>query len=137
MIRRRARLARGAADAPRSGQAIVEFALASMIFLMVMFGTIDFGRAVFISAELRNAAREGARYGKIHPTDTAAIRAETVKYAVGTGLTTGSVTVTCSGSCKADDKVTVSVSVGFQAITQSLLGIGPLTLSSSSTTRIE
>ena len=120
-----------------AGQAIIEFALASLVFLMVVFGTIDFGRAIFVSAELRNAAREGARYGKIRPTDTGAIRTETLKYAVGTGLTSGGVAVSCTGSCTADDKVTVSVSVSFQAITQNLLGIGPLTLTSSSTARIE
>lgn len=137
MIRRQARLARGAAASRHRGQAIVEFALASLVFLMVVFGTIDFGRAVFISAELRNAAREGARYGKINPTSTSAIRTEVLNHAVGTGLTSGGVTVACTGGCKADDKVTVTATVGFQAITQNLLGIGPLTLRSSSTARIE
>ena len=135
--RRRAPLARGSATPHHSGQAIVEFALASLLFLTIVFGTIDFGRAIFVSAELRNAAREGARYGKIHPTNTGAIKSETVKYAVGTGLTSGGVGVSCTGSCKADDKVTVTATVGFTAITQSILGIGPLTLSSSSTARIE
>lgn len=129
--------AHGSGSTRRSGQATVEFALASIVFLMVVFGTVDFGRAIFVSAELRYAAREGARYGKIHPTDTEAIRTETLKYAVGTGLTRDGITVPSCGACMADDKLTVTTSVKFQAITQSLLAIGPLTLRSSSTTRIE
>ena len=104
---------------------------------MVVFGTVDFGRAIFVSAELHNAAREGSRYGKINPTDTAGIKAAVVDHAIGSGLTAGAVAVSCSGACKSDDKLTVTTSVGFQAVTQSLLGIGPLTLRSSSTTRIE
>ena len=107
------------------------------MFLTIVFGTIDFGRAVFVSAELRHAAREGARFGKIHPTDTAGIKAVVIAQARGTGLTSSGVTVTCSGSCKTDDKVVVTVSVGFQAVTQDFLGIGPMTLRSSSTSRIE
>jgi len=104
---------------------------------MVVFGTIDFGRVIFVSAELRNATREGARYGKINPTDTSGIKATVVDHAIGTGLTAGNVIVSCSGSCKSDDKIIVSVSVGFLAVTQDLLGIDPLTLSASSTARIE
>ena len=32
----------------RSGQAIVEFAFVSVAFFMIVFGTIDFGRAVYM-----------------------------------------------------------------------------------------
>lgn len=121
----------------RPGQAIVEFAFASIIFLMIVFGTIDFGRAIFMSAELHNAAREGARYGKINPSQTAQIRTVTVDKAVGTGLTTSGVGVSCTGVCKTGDTLTVTTQLQFQAVTQQLLGIGPITLSSSSTVDIE
>ena len=120
-----------------SGQALVEFAFASMIFLMIVFGTIDFGRAIFISADLHNAAREGARYGKIKPTDTSGIRTRAVDKATGTGLTAGNVGVTCTGTCKFGDTLTVTTQVQFQAVTQQLLGISPFTISSSSTVDIE
>lgn len=121
----------------RPGQAIVEFALASMIFLMIVFGTIDFGRAIFMTAELHNAAREGARYGKINPAQTSQIQSVTVDKAVGTGLTTGGVGVSCTGACKSGDTLTVTTQLQFQAVTQQLLGIGPITLKSSSTVDIE
>lgn len=49
------------------GQALVEFALVILIIVMVIIGTIDFARAFFTWASMANAAREGARYGIIHP----------------------------------------------------------------------
>ena len=123
-------------ESVRPGQAMVEFAFASIIFLMIVFGTIDFGRAIFMAADLHNAAREGARYGKINPTQTAAIRTKTVDKAVGTGLTAGNVGVVCS-PCTSGSTLTVTTQVQFQAVTQQLLGIGPITLKSSSTVDIE
>jgi Flp pilus assembly protein TadG len=120
-----------------SGQAIIEFAIGSLIFLMIVFGTIDFGRAIFISAEIRNAAREGARYGKVHPSETSNIKQRALDQSTGTGLTAGNVGVSCTGACKFGDTLTVTTSVQFTAVTQSLLGIGPITLTSSAKVDIE
>ena len=66
MTLRLPRRRRGDGSRVHPGQAIVEFAFASIIFLLIVFGTIDFGRAIFIAGDLHNAAREGARYGKVH-----------------------------------------------------------------------
>lgn len=46
----------------QGGQAAVEFALIFVIFLFIVYGIIEVSRAVFINAELGNAAREGAQY---------------------------------------------------------------------------
>jgi Flp pilus assembly protein TadG len=43
------------------GQAMVEFALVIPIFLLLLVGIFDLGRAVFAYNTLTNAAREGAR----------------------------------------------------------------------------
>jgi hypothetical protein len=43
------------------GQAMVEFALVIPIFLLLLVGLFDLGRAVFAFNTLTNAAREGAR----------------------------------------------------------------------------
>lgn len=43
------------------GQALVEFSLVIPIFLVLMVGVFDLGRAVFAYNTLTNAAREGAR----------------------------------------------------------------------------
>ena len=46
-----------------SGAALLEFAIFATLLLFLVFGTIDFGRALFTSNNLTAAAREGARYG--------------------------------------------------------------------------
>jgi Flp pilus assembly protein TadG len=119
------------------GQAIVEFALASLLFFLIVFGTVDFGRAIYVWTTLHNAVREGARVGKVDPSNQTAIRAAVVDYAPGLGLTTGAVTIACSGSCATGDAVTVSTSLAFSAVTQDLLHISPITLSASATDEIE
>lgn len=48
-------------------QATVEFALVSGLLLLLIFGSIDFGRLFFTWASMTNAAREGARFGSVHP----------------------------------------------------------------------
>lgn len=53
------------------GASIVEVALMTPFLLLLLIGVIDFGRAFYDSIELENAARAGAQYGAINPTDTA------------------------------------------------------------------
>jgi Flp pilus assembly protein TadG len=48
------------------GQAIVEFALAFPIFIVLLIGLVEGGRFVFYSETLNHAVREGARYAIIH-----------------------------------------------------------------------
>ena len=45
------------------GQSLVEFALSSVVLLLLVGGLVDIGRAIFISEGLSSAAREGARHG--------------------------------------------------------------------------
>ena len=49
------------------GQAIVEFALVLPLLLILLFGVIDFGRALQTYITINNASREGARLGAINP----------------------------------------------------------------------
>jgi Flp pilus assembly protein TadG len=42
---------------------MVEFALSSVVLLLLLGGLVDIGRSVFISETLSDAAREGARHG--------------------------------------------------------------------------
>jgi Flp pilus assembly protein TadG len=119
------------------GQGIVEFGLASTLFLLIVLGTIDFGRAIFLAAELHNAVREGTAVGRITPTNTSAIKTAVTSHGLGNGMTASNVTVSCSGTCKTGETVTVQASVNFQAVTQDFLGISPITISSSATVNIE
>ena len=45
------------------GQSLVEFALSSVVLLLLVGGIADIGRAVYMSESLSNAAQEGARHG--------------------------------------------------------------------------
>ncbi len=54
-------------DRPRRvrGQSLVEFSLVLPIFLLVFFGVIDGGRAVYMHTVLSDASREGARVAAV------------------------------------------------------------------------
>ena len=45
------------------GAAIVEFAVVSPLLVLLLVGTIDFGRVFYTAMALTNAARAGAQYG--------------------------------------------------------------------------
>src|SRR5437764_269833 len=45
----------------RNGQSMVEFAVLAPVFFMLLLGTIDLGRAIYIYNSISDAAREGAR----------------------------------------------------------------------------
>lgn len=48
------------------GASLVEFSIAATVFLTVMFGVIEFGRALWTHNALADAARRGARYAVIN-----------------------------------------------------------------------
>lgn len=51
------------------GQALLEFAFVAVFLVLVLFGIIDFSRLFFAYATMAQGAREGARYGIVHPRD--------------------------------------------------------------------
>jgi type II secretory pathway pseudopilin PulG len=57
-------------DSPRPsrnlGQSLVEFALVLPIFLAILIGMVDIGRAVWANNAVANAAREAARWAVVH-----------------------------------------------------------------------
>jgi Flp pilus assembly protein TadG len=53
------------------GVAAVEFAIVAPLFFLMIFGMIEFGRAIMVQQVLTNAAREGARLAVLDsPTPT-------------------------------------------------------------------
>lgn len=52
------------------GAVAVEFAILVPVFLLLVFGIIDFGHAFYMKQMVSNASREGARYGARYTTDT-------------------------------------------------------------------
>jgi Flp pilus assembly protein TadG len=65
----------GAAKACRSEKAtaVVEFAVAMPVLLVLSIGAVDYGSAVNVATKINNAARAAAQYGVYHPADTCGI----------------------------------------------------------------
>jgi Flp pilus assembly protein TadG len=99
------------------GATLVEFSIAALAFLTVMFGVIEFGRALWVHNALSDAARRGARYAVLHSAEDADKVKNVVVYGDENGggtplvpnLTTTNVTVDYSQFML--NKGTVSVSI--------------------------
>ena len=137
------------------GSQLVEFALIIPLFLMLVFGTIDFGRGFFSWIIITNAAREGARAAAMGWDD--AVVYERVEAAVSGLSTSGTLTTgdSASGACPpvssqdwcitADidglrgDPATVHVEYNFQFLVPGLAGLTPdiFQLTAESTMRKE
>ncbi len=77
---------------------MVEFALTFLLFLMMMVGMFEFGRAVWIYTTVAHAAREGARYamvrGENNPISESDLATKVKERAIG--LLPGDTTVTAT-----------------------------------------
>jgi Flp pilus assembly protein TadG len=149
-IGRRREGGRGAGADAGAGQTLVEFAIVSAAFFMIVFGTVDFGRAIFLYSELHNAVRDVAREGKVgaangQGVNTAKLKShianywspETQKTQPRPGLKNASATVTCVGGCTSGNTLVVEASVPFQAVTQNFLGLSPITLKARASVTLE
>jgi Flp pilus assembly protein TadG len=72
----------------RRGQALVEFALVLPVLLLILFGIVDFGRAIYAFNAVSNAAREGGRTAIVNQYP-AAVRDKAAQQATAVGLPTG------------------------------------------------
>ncbi|RME47783.1 MAG: pilus assembly protein [Chloroflexi bacterium] len=94
------------------GSAMLEMAMTLSVLLFLLLGTLDLGRAIYAQNIIANAAREGARYGTIAPTDTQGIQQQTEQSIVG--LDPNAVTITIDTT---PTTVQVTVTYQFTAIT--------------------
>ena len=128
------------------GQSLVEFALVAPVFILVLVGIFDVGRAVFAFNTLSNASREAARVAIVNQTE-ADIEAEALKQAVSLNITSGEVTVTYvghdgTGTCSAPYGVgcraSVTVQYTFVAATP-VIGqiLGPFAITSTTEMPVE
>ncbi len=97
------------------GQALVEFAVVVPVFVLLMLGIFDLGRAVYAFHTLNNAARDGARHAIVdqfesHIKDVAAGRA------VGVGASTDDVYVDFRSPATPDLANSCDSAVGQQAV---------------------
>jgi Flp pilus assembly protein TadG len=104
----------------RRGAAAVEFALVAPVFFLMVFGMIEFGRAIMVQQVLTNGAREGARVAVLDSQTPTASEVTTIvnTYLQNGGLSGATVTITPSEPTTAGygEPVTVSVSVPFASV---------------------
>ena len=55
------------------GDELIEFALVSIVFFMLSFGAIEFGRAIWIYGTVAHVAREGARFAMVRGSESGRI----------------------------------------------------------------
>ncbi|MET3367798.1 UNVERIFIED_CONTAM: Flp pilus assembly protein TadG [Jeotgalibacillus campisalis] len=98
----------------QSGAVAVEFALVLPIFLVLVLGIFEFGRAFNIQISLSEAAREAARYAAIHQSDSTYslgdAQAAGVAAAPTVDLDPGDITITSSGTSPCNVEVNISYS---------------------------
>jgi Flp pilus assembly protein TadG len=125
----------------RQGQAMVEFAIAGSIFLMLIFGVIEGGRLLFTYHQINHAAREGARYAVAHGSANGSATDEQILAHVqdrttGIFLTSDNLIVSkLDGSDGPRQRVEITVNYQFDPIVGMIFGINPIGLSADSTMR--
>ena len=140
MIRRRSE---------RRGQTLVEFALILPVFLLLLMGIFDFGRAVYAYNTISNAARQAVRLA-IVDQEPAKIQDLAAQHASSLGIDPSTVTITfvnpdLSSGAPCDNVpvlngcvVEVTVPYTYTAATP-LIGniIGPISMSATSRLPVE
>lgn len=117
---------------------MVEFAVVAPIFVALVLGMIEFGRALMVQQMITNASREGARVAVLE----GATMSE-VTDAVEERLTTiDGATVTCNPNPSAaayGDSITVTVNVPFNSVSwlPSPIFLGGETINASTVMRVE
>lgn len=110
----------------RRGAAMVEMALVLPVFLLVLMGMIEFGRAIMVGQLVTNAAREGARMAILDGSTNSSVSASIKSFlttAAGVGDGDITVTITVDGvangslaSAESKDLVEVNVGIPFQKV---------------------
>jgi len=133
----------------RRGQALVEFALAITVFLLLMMAIFDFGRGIYMYNGVSQAAREIARTTSVHPgdplgastnaTDTLAVQRRLVpalEDPTFSCISTETFAVV-TRACVPGDLVRVEITAPFEPLTPLLGAFGPFDLKGSSTVEIQ
>jgi hypothetical protein len=141
---------RGRRHQQERGQALVEFSLAIIIFLVLMMAIIDLGRGIYMFNGVSQAAREIARVASVHPGTTfgGAEITEVVNIQKGLIPNLGNPTFACVdidggpglnprfGNCPTGAQVTVSIVAPYQPITPIMGLFGTWNMKSSASVRM-
>jgi hypothetical protein len=137
------------------GQALVEFSLAIIVFLVLLMGIVDFGAAIYKYNAVSQAAREVARVASVHPGNPLGIDPAVGPHPIGDVVATQQGLVpglsppefTCVNSagtpvaalnCNyATDSVRVRFTAPYRAVTPLLGLLGEWTMQGTSSAQIQ
>jgi Flp pilus assembly protein TadG len=88
------------------GSSLVELALLSSLFLLLLVGSVDLGQACYVAIELSAAANAGAQYGTQNLTNTAGMQ----KAALLNAANLSGVTTSAGWGCECSDGSSASSS---------------------------
>ncbi|WP_086013402.1 TadE/TadG family type IV pilus assembly protein [Schlesneria paludicola] len=115
----------------RRGAAAVEMALVTPFFVMLVFGIIEFGRAMMVCNLITNAAREGTRAAVLDGSTNAAVTQSVQTFLVGAlGVSASDISVAIAvtpatgnpspgnviANCLPRDSITVTVQVPYNRV---------------------
>jgi len=130
----------------RRGAAVVEFALVVPVFILLVFGMVEFGRAVMVQQVLVNASREGARQAVLDGSTVAEVESRIEGYLSASTIDGALIEYEVNGVivgnpsvAKFGDAVTVRISVPFDSVSWLPVPdyLGGTTLTASSIMRRE
>jgi Flp pilus assembly protein TadG len=111
------------------------------VFLLMVFGMIEYGRMVMVYQVLTNASREGARAAVLDGATTSSVQTAVQSYMTAAMISGATVTVAPNPPSNAEygDPVTVTVSIDFNQVSwlPSPMYLGGKSLSSATVMRRE
>jgi Flp pilus assembly protein TadG len=122
------------------GQAMVEFALAATVLMLLTMGIVDFSRAIWSFNTLAHLAREGARHGTAPSRTSVQIQNYVVTRAVLPDLSTTNVSVTRGVCGNTNSPVVVTLNYPFYAASGMIAGLwggGALNLQATASMYVE
>jgi Flp pilus assembly protein TadG len=133
--------ARWTGKGSRKGATLVEFAIVVPIYLLLVFGIIEYGRMIMVQQVITNAAREGARVGVLDNSTSADVTTAANRFLSPAGISSATISATPSppSSAAYASLVTVTVSVPYNSVSwlPSPMYLGGKTLTSTSKMRRE
>lgn len=124
----------------RRGATMVEFSLGFIIFLIVLLGIMEFGRAVWTYTTVAHAAKQATRYAIIRgtaiPASDADIRNVAERNAIGLSSSELGVFPTWSPDRERGSFVQVQVTYPFRFLASNLVSSTPGVLISSTARRV-
>lgn len=104
----------------RRGAAAVEFAVVAPVFLLLVFGMIEYGRMVMVQQVITNASREGARRAVLDGATTAEVNTTVTSYLESASIDGDDATITVTPNPPTNagfgEPVTVTVAIPFDQV---------------------